>query len=87
MKKISKAVALKYPEGVEAPIIVAKGIGKSAEKIITEAKKNDILIKEDTVLVDMLGLQNVGDIVPEETWDILAELFAFIINNGDGEKS
>ncbi|MBR1640013.1 MAG: EscU/YscU/HrcU family type III secretion system export apparatus switch protein [Treponema sp.] len=77
---MKKAVALKYPEGVEAPIIVAKGKGKVAEKIIEEARKNDIFIKEDTVLVDMLGLHNAGDFVPEETWTALAEFFSFILS-------
>jgi len=86
MKKVLKAVALKYPQGIEAPLIVAKGSGKTAEKIINEAKKNDILIKEDTVLVDMLGLQNVGDIVPEETWGILAEIFAFILSSNNKKE-
>ena len=78
--QIKKAVALKYPQGVEAPIIVAKGSGKTAEKIILEAEKHEILIKEDTMLVDMLGLQNVGEVVPEETWTVLAEIFSFILS-------
>ena len=83
-KSVKKAVALKYPEGVEAPIVVAKGLGRSAERIIEEARKNEVFIKEDTVLVDMLGLQNVGDTVPEETWNVLAEIFAFILSEHDG---
>lgn len=79
-----KAVALKYPDGVDAPIIVAKGSGKSAERIISEAEKNGVMIKEDTMLVDMLGLQNVGDLVPEETWGILARIFSVILDERRG---
>ena len=30
--QIKKALALKYPAGIETPIIVAKGEGKTAEK-------------------------------------------------------
>lgn len=85
-KQIKKAVALKYPKGVEAPIIVAKGTGQSAEKIISIAKENDILIKEDTVLVDMLGLQSLGDIVPEETWSALAGIFSFILSKDKNKE-
>ncbi len=77
---VKKAIALKYPDGVEAPLIVAKGTGQSAEKIITGAKENNVLIKEDAVLVDMLGLHNVGEIVPEETWTALAAIFSFILS-------
>lgn len=81
MKNIRKAVALKYPEGVEAPVIVAKGFGKTAEKILNEAEKNNILIQEDEELVDLLGLQNIGSIVPEEAWDALALIFSYILEN------
>ena len=74
-----KAIALKYPEGVDAPIVLAKGSGSLAQKIIDEAKKKEVLIKEDTLLVKMLGLSNVGEVVPESTWKILAQIFAFIM--------
>ncbi|MBQ1709770.1 MAG: EscU/YscU/HrcU family type III secretion system export apparatus switch protein [Treponema sp.] len=74
-----KAIALKYPEGVDAPIVLAKGSGSLAQKIIDEAKKKEVLIKEDTLLVEMLGLSNVGEVVPESTWEILAQIFAFIM--------
>lgn len=74
-----KAIALKYPEGVDAPIVLAKGSGSLAQKIIDEAKKKEVLIKEDTLLVEMLGLSNVGEVVPESIWKILAQIFAFIM--------
>jgi len=77
--KEKKALALKYPDGVEAPIVLAKGSGRLAEKILEEAQKNEILIKEDRLLVEMLGLSNVGDYVPQETWEVLAQIFAFIM--------
>ncbi|MCR5189724.1 MAG: EscU/YscU/HrcU family type III secretion system export apparatus switch protein [Treponema sp.] len=79
--KEKKAIALKYPEGVEAPIVVAKGSGRLAQKIIDEAQKNEVLIKEDRLLVEMLGLSSIGDYVPEETWQVLAQIFAFIMEN------
>jgi len=81
MKSLKKAVALKYPEGVEAPVVMAKGFGKDAEKILQEAEKNNIHIEENNELVDLLGLQNVGDIVPEEAWEVLAHIFSFILEN------
>jgi len=80
MKGVKKAVALKYPEGVEAPIIVAKGEGLIAEKILTEAEKNSILIEEDATLVDMLGFEDVGSVVPESAWKALAVIFSHILS-------
>lgn len=79
MKK-KKAVALRYPEGIEAPVIVAKGEGIVAEKILTEAKKNSIFIEEDSDLVDLLGFGNVGSMVPQSAWEALAVIFSFIMN-------
>ena len=81
--QIKKALALKYPAGIEAPIIVAKGEGKTAEKIVLEAEKNEIHIEENAVLVDMLGLQKVGEVVSEDTWPLLADIFAFIMELGE----
>lgn len=78
-KKIRKAVALKYPEGVEAPVIVAKGEGKTADHIIKIAEENQIKIEEDAALVDLLGLQSTGSLVPEESWKALAAIFSFIM--------
>ncbi len=75
-----RAIALKYPEGVEAPVIMAKGEGRTAEFMITEAEKAGIQIAEDAVLVDLLGMNEVGTVVPESAWKALAVIFSFIIS-------
>ena len=80
----SKAVSIKYVEGVEAPFITAKGIGKKAEKIFTIAKEEGISVVEDAPLVDFLGIQDVGDYIPEETWSVVAKIFAFIVDSKNG---
>ena len=82
-----KAVSIKYMEGVEAPFITAKGTGKKAEKIIDIAKEENISILEDKTLVDFLGIQDVGDYIPEETWEVVAKIFAFIIDSKNGVAS
>ena len=78
-----RAVALKYPEGVEAPVIMAKGEGRTAEIMLEEAEKNSIHIAQDAVLVDMLGMSDVGSIVPENAWKALAVIFSYIMSDGD----
>lgn len=80
----SKAVSIKYVEGVEAPFITSKGIGKKAEKILTIAKEEGISVVEDAPLVDFLGIQDVGDYIPEETWSVVAKIFAFIVDSKNG---
>ena len=81
-----KAVALKYPEGVEAPVIMAKGEGRTAQIMLEEAEKQGIPVTEDKVLVDMLGLSNAGDIVPENAWKALAVIFSYILEERDEYK-
>lgn len=85
--KKRRAVALKYPQGVEAPLIIAKGEGRIAEQIINEAEKNNIHIEEDSALVDLLGLSEVGSLVPETAWKSLAVIFSFILSDKEEEKS
>jgi flagellar biosynthesis protein len=81
-----KAVALKYIEGTEAPVILAKGQGRTADLMLEEAEKQGIPVTQDKVLVDMLGLSSAGDIVTENTWQALAVIFSFILSQDDKEK-
>ena len=81
-----KAVALKYIEGTEAPVILAKGQGRTADLMLEEAEKQGIPVTQDKILVDMLGLSSAGDLVPENTWQALAVIFSFILSQDDKEK-
>ena len=81
-----KAVALKYIEGTEAPVILAKGQGRTADLMLEEAEKQGIPVTQDKVLVDMLGRSSAGDLVPENTWQALAVIFSFILSQDDKEK-
>ena len=73
------AVALSYDEkSAAAPVIVAKGKGLIAEKIIAEAKEHQVPIQEDPTLVELLGKLNINEKIPEELYQAVAEVFAFI---------
>ena len=74
-----KAVALKYPQGAEAPFVIANGKGLLAKRILEEARANDIKIEENTPLVEFLSEIQVGSLVPPETWEILAQIFSVIL--------
>lgn len=76
---MKKAVALKYPEGAVAPLIVAKGNNKLAEKIISEAQKNDVQIEENKELIDILYDNEIGSSIPEEAWSSVAVIFSYIL--------
>lgn len=72
------AVALKYPENAVAPMIAAKEKGFLAHRMITIAEENGIPVVEDDVLENVLSIQNVGQCVPESTWQAVAGIFAYI---------
>jgi len=76
MKK--NAVALKYETGDSAPKIVAKGTSRLAELIIKIARENNIVIKENKLLSEVLMQFNAGDYVPEETYEVVAQILAFV---------
>ena len=79
LKSEKKAVALKYAEGFDAPIVMAKGKGFLAEQILKSATENNIHVCENAKLVDVLGFSEIGSCVPAETWPILAEIFVVIL--------
>jgi len=73
------ATALQYdPENGGAPRVVASGQRKVAEKIIAEAKKNNITIYEDSALTAALSNVNLGEEIPEELYQVVAEVLAYI---------
>ncbi|MDN4607479.1 EscU/YscU/HrcU family type III secretion system export apparatus switch protein [Sporosarcina highlanderae] len=73
------AIALSYdPDVVEAPKIVAKGNGLVAENIIGKAKEHGIPIQEDETLVELLGQLDVNETIPEQLYQAVAEVFAYI---------
>lgn len=74
-----KAVALKYPQGAQAPFVIANGKGLLAKRILEEARVNDIKIEENTPLVEFLSEVKVGSLVPQESWEILAQIFSVIL--------
>lgn len=77
--KRKEAVALSYmPNYHDAPTVVAKGMGKLADKIIETALENEVPIQEDATLVSLLSELNLNETIPEELYKIVAEVFAFI---------
>ncbi len=76
--KRSKAVALRYGVEDNVPRVVASGVGEIARGILKLAEDNDIPIKKDDDLVDILSKLDVGENIPEETYRAVAEILAFL---------
>ncbi|WP_047984896.1 EscU/YscU/HrcU family type III secretion system export apparatus switch protein [Ornithinibacillus californiensis] len=74
-----KAIALSYDqEKADAPKVSATGKGLIAENIIKKAKENHIPIMEDRNMVELLSKLDINEKVPEELYQAVAEVFAFI---------
>ena len=79
--KDKKAVALRYNQKNEnAPRVVAKGKGFIAEKIIKIAKENELPIKKDEDLVELLTKIDIDKEIPQNLYKAVAEVFSFIYN-------
>jgi flagellar biosynthesis protein len=77
--KDKKAVALKYKMYENrAPMVVAKGRGAIAEKIIEIAKENNIPIREDVDLVALLSKIDLMGEIPPELYKVIAEILSYI---------
>ena len=73
------ATALQYnSENDSAPRVVATGQRKVAEQIIAEAKKHNITIYEDTALTSALATVNLGEEIPPELYQVVAQVLAYV---------
>ena len=79
-KKVKQAVALEYDPNDLAPKIVATGRGKVAERIIEQAKENDVPIHEDAKLAGTLSKLDIGEYIPPELYEVVAEILVFVDN-------
>ena len=76
--KNKTAVALSYEAGAAAPKILASGKGYVAEQIIEEAKKADVPFYQDNELAQTLSKLNIGDAIPPELYEVVAEILVFV---------
>ncbi|MCD5322668.1 MULTISPECIES: EscU/YscU/HrcU family type III secretion system export apparatus switch protein [Pontibacillus] len=77
--KRKEAVALSYDEEESsAPKVVAKGKGDIATNIIEKAHSHQVPIQEDPTLVKLLGELDINETIPEELYQAVAEVFAYV---------
>lgn len=73
------AIAIKYDkEKDNAPRVIAKGMRVKAEKLKQIAKENNIPLMRNVALANSLYRVEVGEEVPEELYDAVAEVLNFV---------
>jgi flagellar biosynthesis protein len=79
MPNRKKAAALRYKTKEEsAPRVVAKGEGRTADNIIKIAELNNLPIKKDEDLIELLSKVELDKEVPQALYKAVAEVFSFI---------
>lgn len=77
-KKPKQAIALSYDPSEDAPKVIASGTGALAERIIEKAKEVDVPIHRDDKLADTLSKLEIGDMIPPELYEVVAEILVFV---------
>lgn len=79
MKSIKKAAALKYNEHENtAPVVVAKGQGQVAKKIIALAQAHNLPLYEDKNLMQVLEALDINTEISQELYQAVAEILVFV---------
>jgi len=85
------AVALNYMGAdFPAPVVVAKGAGTVAQRIISIAVDNHVPVIENKPLAQVLfNTVDVGDVIPEKLYKAVAEVLAYVyrLKNGPKQKA
>lgn len=77
-EKVKQAIALEYDPSDQAPRVIASGRGILAERIIEKAKESDVPIHRDDKLADTLSRLEIGDMIPPELYEVVAEILIFV---------
>ena len=85
---IKKAASLKYDDSTnKAPTVTASGKRETANNIIKIAEENNIPIKKDEDLVNMLSEIELNQEIPVELYQAVAEVFSFVYEMANEEKN
>ena len=77
-QKRKQAIALEYNPDDMAPRVIASGMGGLADKIIAKAKESNVPVHQDSKLADTLSRLEIGDMIPPELYEVVAEILVFV---------
>jgi len=74
------ASAIGYTTGDPAPLLLASGKGREAERIIAIAQQAGVEVVEDAALAALLDTSaKPGDFIPPWCWEAAAKILAFVV--------
>lgn len=80
------SVALRYDERMPAPLVVARGKGDLARRLEDVARECDIPVVEAAQLAETLYVVEPGESIPEEFYEVVAEILGFIWRTSSAER-
>ncbi len=81
------AVALRYdPQKAAEPFIVAKGMNNVALRIIKLAIEHGVPVKYEPKLARELHKLEIGDLIPKELYQAVAEVLAWVVRTGRSKR-
>jgi len=73
------ASAIGYSTGDPAPVLLASGKGREAERIISIAHQAGVEVVEDAALAALLDTSaKPGDFIPPWCWEAAARILSFV---------
>jgi flagellar biosynthesis protein len=82
------AIALSHDiDSGTAPTVVAKGYGDLAEKILELAFQNDVKVRTDPDLAQILEVVEVDCEIPMEAFAAVAEILTYVYRSNDRLKA
>lgn len=73
-----EVAALGYEAGENhAPVVLARGKGHTAARILELAEQHDLPVRRDPTLVSILGALDVGAEIPPDLYGVIAEVLAW----------
>ncbi len=86
MKRRRVSVALAYDETTVAPIVVARGEGELADRLVEIARASGVPVTESPELADSLVRLDPETLIPESMYVAVAELLALVWRSSDRQK-
>lgn len=81
-----KAVAIKdADQGSKMPLVIASGQGTLADQILQIAWANNVKVREDADLVEVLSAIDTDSEIPIEAFAAVAEILAYVYRVNSGE--
>ncbi len=76
---LDRAVALRHePDSGRAPLVVASGRGAIARRLVEIAAEHGVPVREDPDLAALLSLVDLGDEIPADLYQAVAEVISFV---------